>query len=286
MCQGASEDLFSGAQVILPKENVLNAVEPSTWLGWHRLPTILTVTAAVLLLWHGPIHQPADYNNFADQSVLFGIAHAGDVLSNLGFALVAVWGWAQLRPKPGRACLGRGWIGYRLFLIGLLLTAVGSAYYHLDPNNGRLVWDRLPIALAAAGLLAAVRAESRTDTHPLVDTTVLSGIAVLSVLWWRYTDRPQHPGDLGPYLLLQLLPLVLVPLWQWIDHAPRADRVWFGVAVLLYVFAKVAELFDHEGLATMTWMSGHTLKHLLASAAAGVLVGRLSQRLHELRPSP
>lgn len=263
---------------MLPGTTFLNAV-------WRRLPTILTVTAAVLLLWHGPIHQPADYNNFADQSVLFGIAHAGDVLSNLGFALVAVWGWAQLRPKRDRASLGRGWIGYRLFLTGLLLTAVGSAYYHLEPNNGRLVWDRLPIALAAAGLLAAVRAESRTDAHPLPDAAVLSGVAVLSVLWWHYTDRPQHPGDLRPYLLLQLLPLVLVPLWQWIYHAPRWDRVCFGVAVLLYILAKMAELYDREVLATLGWMSGHTLKHLLASAAAGVLVGRLSRRLHEPRPS-
>jgi hypothetical protein len=254
-------------------------------LRWRLLPTILTITGAVLLLWHEPIHQPADYNNFADQSVLFAIAHAGDVLSSLGFALVAVWGWARLRPKPDRASLGRGWIGYRLFLTGLLLTAVGSAYYHLEPSNGRLVWDRLPIALAAAGLLAAVRSESRTDTHPLVDATVLSGIAVLSVLWWRYTDRPQHPGDLGPFLFLQLLLLVLVPLWQWIYGAPLRDRVWFGVAVLLYVLAKVAELLDREVLATLGWMSGHTLKHLLASAAGGVVVGRLSQRLYELRLS-
>jgi len=35
--------------------------------------------------------------------------------------------------------------GYWLFLIGLLLTAFGSSFYHLAPNNARLIWDRLPI---------------------------------------------------------------------------------------------------------------------------------------------
>jgi predicted membrane channel-forming protein YqfA (hemolysin III family) len=233
------------------------------------------------LLWYGPVSQPTHYNEFADQSVLFGIPHAGDVLSNVGFALVATWGWIRLRPKGDRASLGRGWCGYRLFLIGLFLTAVGSAFYHLAPDNERLVWDRLPISLACAGLLAAVRAETRIDTRVSWYAAVIIVLAILSVGWWHYTDSPQRPGDLRPYLFLQTAPLVLVPLWQWIYRAPRRDRVWFGVAVLLYVLAKLAEIWDHELLATLGWISGHTLKHLLATAAAGVLIGRLSQRLRE-----
>ncbi len=242
---------------------------------------MLTIAGGVLLLLHGPVAQPAHYNDFADQSVLFGIPHARDVLSNLGFAMVATWGWVRLRPNRDHAALARGWYGYRLFLIGLLLTAVGSGYYHLAPDNERLVWDRLPIGLAAVGLLAAVRAETRSDTHPSRYAAILTVLAILSVGWWHYTDSPQQPGDLRPYLLLQALPLVLVPLWQAIYGAPHRDRIWFGVAVLLYVLAKLAEVWDHELLATLGWISGHTLKHLLATAATGVLIGRLSQRLHE-----
>jgi hypothetical protein len=88
----------------------------------------------------------------------------------------------------------------------------------------------------------------------------------------HYTDSPRRPGDLRSYLLLQTLPLVLVPLWQAIYRVPHRDRVWFGVAVLLYLLAKLAEVWDHELLATLGWISGHTLKHLLAAAAAGVLI--------------
>ena len=36
-------------------------------------------------------------------------AHAGDVLSNAGFALVAVWGWLTLWPRRGSARLRAGW---------------------------------------------------------------------------------------------------------------------------------------------------------------------------------
>jgi hypothetical protein len=243
------------------------------------LPTLCAVTAGGLLLLHGPIAQPARYNDFADQSTWLGVPHAGDVLSNVGFALAAMWGWLRLRPERQHAALRAGWPGYELFLLGLMLTAVGSAYYHLAPDNARLVWDRIPIALTCAGLLAAVRAETRRDTNPARDVAVLAVCGVVSVGWWHYTDRPSHPGDLRPYLLLQLLPLVLIPLWQAIYRAARLDRVCFGVAVLLYVAAKLAESWDWELLSALHRISGHTLKHLIAAAAAGVLLGGLSLRL-------
>jgi hypothetical protein len=244
------------------------------------LPTMLTIASGVLLLLHGPLAQPVHYNDFADQSVLFRIPHAADVLSNVAFGVVAIWGWIRLWPLREHPALRQGWPGYALFLVALLLTAVGSAYYHLAPDNQRLVWDRIPIGLTCAGLLAAVRAETRGDTNAARDAAILSVLAVLSVGWWHYSDGPQ-PGDLRPYLFLQLLPLLLVPLWQAIYAAPGRDRAAFLAAVLLYVLAKLAEVSDHELLARSGWISGHTLKHLLAAAAAAVLIGRLSQRVRE-----
>src|SRR3982750_2668 len=69
---------------------------------WIRhAPTIITAGIIVIMAVHGRIAQPVHYNEFADQSAAFGIPHAADVLSNAGFALVAIWGWLTLR--PGRA---------------------------------------------------------------------------------------------------------------------------------------------------------------------------------------
>ena len=58
----------------------------------------------------------------------------------------------------------------------------------------------------------------------------------------------------------------------------RRDRQAFGLAPLLYIVAKGAELTDHQLLAVFDVISGHTLKHLLASGAAMVLIARLVQR--------
>jgi hypothetical protein len=43
--------------------------------------------------------------------------------------------------------------------VGLQLTAFGSSYYHLSPNNSRLVWDRLPMTIAFMSMVAAIIAE-------------------------------------------------------------------------------------------------------------------------------
>lgn len=240
-------------------------------------PTIITVGIIVMLALHGRIAQPVHYNEFADRSAALGIHHAADVFSNAGFALVAVWGWLTLRPARASDQLRAGWPGYRLFLIGLFLTTFGSGFYHLAPDNARLIWDRLPIALACAGLLVGVRGDTQPGLKTEIEAIVLGFCAVASVAWWVYTDRT-GADDLRPYLLLQGLPLVLIPLWQAIHRAPRADRIAFAAATVLYVLAKLAEVLDHEIANVLGFVSGHTLKHLIATAATAAVVWGLTRR--------
>ena len=243
----------------------------------HLLPLLLTILLAAAALFHGPIAQPAGYHDFADQKLAFGIPHFADVISNLGFAVVALWGWIELAPACRHPDIRSGRAGYRLFLIGLLLTALGSSWYHLAPDNASLVWDRLPIALACGGLLAGVWGDvHHQDSRAL--TAWLALAAAISVAWWYFTDL-SGTGDLRPYLLLQVLPILLIPLWQWIYKAPATDRQAFGGALALYVVAKFAELGDHEIAAALGAVTGHTLKHLLATGAAALIVGRLVFRV-------
>ena len=241
--------------------------------GWRVfLPSLVTLAGAAALVIHGPIRQLANYHDFADERVLFGIPHGGDVVSNVGFAVVAGWGlW--LLPRVHDA----GRLGYGIFLVSLLLSSIGSSFYHWAPDNSRLVWDRLPIALACAGLLAAVRAESKPGSNAAVWTVCLVLAAFASVWWWHVTDRAGQ-DDLRPYLLLQGLPLVLVPLWQSQAAAPAAERLAVGAAIAMYVAAKLAELNDHLLYLHLGVMSGHTLKHLFATMASAALVALLAWR--------
>lgn len=259
-------------------------IEAMRWAANYR-PILITALCILAMIVQGPIPQTENYHAFADETSFLGIPHARDVLSNLGFACVGLWGLLGLwrhRRHPG---IARGWPGYALFLMGLILTAFGSAYYHWLPDNARLVWDRLPIALVCAGLLAAVWAQTALPPGRAgIVTGLLALYAVLSVLWWYWTEL-NGQGDLRPYLLLQILPILLIPLWQAIHRTPAVERLWFGAALLLYVLAKLAEVNDHGLLAaTDSALSGHTLKHLLATAAAAALVYRLLQAVRSVAP--
>ena len=253
------------------------------------LPHLFIFVSSVALCLYGPIAQLANYHHFADQTLYFGLPNFADVISNVGFALVALWGWSSLFPLRKQPALENSWVAYRLFLIGLFLTAFGSAHYHLAPNNDSLVWDRIPIVLACAGLLAGVYADCRQkNTAKLTNWLALA--AVFSVFWWWLSSElgktfGEIVGDLRPYILLQASPMVLIPLWQWIYQRPKAERWGFAAALILYALAKITEIYDHQIAAFSTQfltpylLSGHTLKHLFATLAAFFIVRTIKQNV-------
>lgn len=238
----------------------------------RHAPAAVLALAVIALGIHGPIHQPQSYHEFADARGFLGLPNAADVLSNIGFALPALWGAWIFRHPAARRALGAAAPGYMLFIAALLLTAIGSGYYHLAPDDSRLFWDRLPIALACAGLLAGAYADTHTRPYSMRLVVLLAAAAIASVLWWSGT------ADLRPYLLLQAAPLVLIPIWQAAARASLVERAAFGAAIALYVAAKVAELADRAIYEAMGFASGHTLKHLLAAAASAVIVAVLVSR--------
>ncbi len=237
---------------------------------WPSLILLALLTGVAVL--HGPVPQLANYHAFADQTSRWGMPHFADVLSNLGFIGVALWGFGRLKPFRAEAELPHHWAGAWLFLVGLFGVGFGSSYYHWAPDNARLVWDRLPIALSCAGLLATVAGDTFRKSS-LNQACWLGMAALFSVGWW-YGSLQLGWEDLRPYLLLQAAPILLIPLWLWQSGQLRHRRGLL-LALLLYVLAKVAEINDHA-LAQHFFLTGHTLKHVLATLAAAWVVTDLT----------
>src|SRR5258708_38578150 len=93
------------------------------------VPAAIVLIAVVTLVLHGPITQFADYHNFADHRAWLGIPNALDVLSNLGFAAVGAYGLYRIWPRRNDPAMLAGWPGFGLFLVSLILTALGSTFY-------------------------------------------------------------------------------------------------------------------------------------------------------------
>ncbi|MBI3575845.1 MAG: hypothetical protein HY083_09370, partial [Gammaproteobacteria bacterium] len=142
------------------------------------------------------------------------------------------------------------------------------------PNNGTLVWDRLPMSVGFMGLSVAVLAEHvslRLEKYLLAPAIVL-GLA--SVITWHYTD------DLRLYVLVQFLPLLLLPAILLLFDSPYTHRGLLPLALAIYVIAKLAEHYDREVFEmTGEIVSGHSLKHLLAALALLVVYVMLRRRI-------
>lgn len=227
---------------------------------------LLCVIAGVgVFLFVPPIAQDPAYHQFVDRRTWLGIPHVGDVLSNIGFVAVGLWGlWLLPARLENKAA-------YVLFFAGVALVGVGSASYHWAPNDNTLIWDRLPMSIAFMALLATFIGDRFSARAGRMALWPLVAVGVGSVVTWQLT------GDLRPYGLVQFLPVVLAGAMC----ALLPSRAGFPTAypfslLALYALAKVFELFDARVWQALgETVSGHSLKHLFAAAACATVVATI-----------
>jgi hypothetical protein len=230
-------------------------------VSWRQrlLPgsALLLGLAAVLV---PAMPQPLSYHAFADCRTLWSIPNFFNVLSNLPFLVGGVAGLGLICKGGGNFQDGREQLPYLVFFLGALLTSFGSAYYHLAPDNPRLVWDRLPMTLGFAGLVSAALAERAGAGNGLRWLWPLLAVGAGTVIYWYATERMGR-GNVIPYAAYQAWSIVAIVLLIALFPARRYDHgrllVW---AAAWYGLAKVFETGD---LAVFRWtgglMSGHTI---------------------------
>jgi hypothetical protein len=257
------------------------AARPSMSQKWKWTLWTLAGTMAVAAVFGPRISQPLSYHLFADQRTFLGIPHFLDVVSNLAFLVVGVWGMvfvmkASSRTEGAFLRPSERW-PYFFFFLGVLLTAFGSASYHWAPDNAGLVWDRLPMAVGFMGLLAAVLGERIAPLSSSRMLIPLLGVGIGSVLYWRWTDLAGR-DDLRSYLLVQFGSLLLVLALCFLRSRYTRGNDLFAV-VGLYALAKMFEGLDKPIFAVSAgFVSGHTLKHLIAAVACYFVLHMLMLR--------
>lgn len=235
----------------------------------HLLMLIIVVGSFALILPLQPFGQNLEYHDFADRRAFFGIPNFLDVASNLAFLIVGIIGLKTcLKNHPGS--MRNAWI---VLFAGITLVSVGSAYYHWNPNNQTLVWDRLPMTIGFMGLFAALLGEYINERFGvfLLVPALLLGFS--SVVYWHWFD------DLRFYIWVQLIPLLTIPVIMLLFR-PKYSHQWMLLAALgWYVLAKFTEVFDKEifGL-SQNLVSGHTIKHFLSALGCLTIVLMLQRR--------
>ncbi|WMJ73504.1 ceramidase domain-containing protein [Cytophagaceae bacterium ABcell3] len=223
---------------------------------------IFALTCAGLLLLMDPIPQSSMYHHFADQRTCFSIPHFHNVWTNIPFVAIGVWGLFSTRLSSYPPLLRQ--ISQILF-IGFVLTGLGSGYYHLDPHNATLLWDRLPMTIIFISFFSLIftQAYGLEKGKPIFYFGLPIGI--LSVIYWYVTEKAGS-GDLRPYVFTQFFPMLALPIILVSGKRKLQNMRLIIIILLCYVIAKVFEHFDHEIMHALSY-SGHALKHLAAALA-------------------
>ena len=243
----------------------------------------IALAGASVFLLLPPLRQWESYHHFIDDRTMWGIPNCLNVLSNAPFAFVGVMGLCFIcktrAPYSAGGFLAQGErLPFAVFFLGAFLTCFGSGYYHWAPDDATLAWDRLPMTLAFMGLLAAVVGE-RIDTRAglwLLWPLVIAGAA--TVWWWR------RSGNLWPYIGVQYFSIVLIALVLLLfppRYTRKFDLLW---VTGFYILAKVAEALDRPVFLLTGFVSGHTIKHLVAALAV-YWVLRMLQKRSALAPT-
>jgi hypothetical protein len=245
----------------------------------------VVVVAAGAMLSVPRFAQPQAFHRFADTRAWLGVPNFMDVVTNAPFALAAAIGmvnlWRRVRCEQAapsaankrlmpidRVCLGA-------VFAGIGLTSIGSAYYHMAPGNARLFWDRLPMLLTFVSLLATLVAERVSPKTAAWLLAPLLTLGAASLLYWRETEA-LGSGDLRPYFLMEgstLAGVLLIVLLYPSRYLPTRRLLlglgcYAGAIVFEQLDLAVWSMWKNMGIELI---SGHTIKHLCASAGALVL---------------
>jgi hypothetical protein len=219
------------------------------------------------------------YHDFADRRLVFDIPHSFDVLSNIPFVLVGIWGMALSLRMPNNASFveSRERIPYFVFFAGVALTGVGSGYYHLAPGNSRLIWDLLPMTFSFTSVVDAVIVERISVRAGLWMLLPLIALGVASAVYW-YLGELRGRGDLRFYLFVQFFPALAISMMIAL-LPPRYTRTNdLLLAFIFYMLAKLFELLDKQIYSLGGIVSGHTLKHLTAALSCYWILRMLKLR--------
>ena len=214
---------------------------------------VLAVIAAIGTIISPNLEQDLSYHLFSDQVHCCTIPNFWNVVSNLPFLVVGLLGLKNTRSDSASK------LHKQVFFIGISLVAFGSGYYHWNPNNNTLIWDRLPMTIAFMALFSLIIGKFVSKKAGNKSLIPLLVVGACSVLYWASFD------DLKFYALVQFYPLLAIPIILFCFNSKKQSTWGYWALLLAYIAAKLFEHYDHEVHQAISFISGHSIKHIVAA---------------------
>lgn len=227
----------------------------------------------VVALSYGPISQPQDYHDFADDRELLGIPNGLDVMSNLAIVFPGLVGLAFVHERRTNPRVSDDETSIHITLFsGMILTFAGSVWFHLDPNDSTMLWDRLGMSIIIGSCISLL-------INDLWDRGIAARIhipivvaSVISVLWWPVFD------DLRVYFIVKHHPFILFPILLFFGNQlyNKISGYYWGLS--MFILATIFEFADEVIFDITGFISGHTLKHIAAGIGLWFIMDMIRER--------
>jgi hypothetical protein len=234
---------------------------------------LLTVCSFLLFFSFTRINQNPSFHNFADQREIFNVPNFYNVFTNLPFVIIGLVGLLLFLRKNGDNTHSPA---YLILFIGVIGIGFGSAWYHYHPTNSSLVWDRIPMTITFMSYFSIiVRSYVNRRLGSLILFPLLI-LGVISVYYWYITEQNEN-GDLRLYAWVQFYPMLCIPLILFLYPASTSVKLKIISLIVVYAMAKIAEQADEIIFDFHQVISGHSLKHLLASVSVLLILLTLKE---------
>jgi hypothetical protein len=227
----------------------------------------------IMALFYGPISQPQEYHDFADDREILGVPNALDVMSNLAIIYPGVVGLAFIHESRNRSQVSEDEISIQITLFsGMILTFAGSVWFHLDPTDSTMLWDRLGMSVVIGSCISLL-------IHDMWDRNLAAKIhlpiiiaSIVSVLWWPVFD------DLRVYFIVKHHPFILFPIFLLCGRRIYDKVSGYYWALSMFLLATIFEFADQQIFEITGIISGHTLKHIAAGIGLWFLMVMIRDR--------
>ncbi|XP_058781129.1 uncharacterized protein LOC131655251 [Vicia villosa] len=232
------------------------------WKRWKR-NRIWGATATFLccmcfILFTPPIPRSLNHHRFADVRNLLGVPNTLNVMTNFPFLVVGVLGFVFALDGTffNISSQGEVW-SWVVFYSGMIGIAFGSAYYHLKPDNHRVIWDTLPMTVAFSSLMSCLVFERFGQRTGLCCLFALLVSAFLCVLHERIYN------DIRFCVMFQLILSLAIPAVAFMYRSKYTHSGYWFLATGIYVLAKIQGITDKKIFRVNNYfITGHSLEHL------------------------
>lgn len=194
-----------------------------------------------------PIPRDKKYHDFADHKNIMNIHNGMNVISNLALIIPVLYFYKNKK--------------YKFIYINIILLAITSAYYHLNPNQKTIIYDMMfVVGTHTSAIMYLINSDKKSliyifGIYSVYYATVYNDVRIYELI--KYGTSLYFIYNVYKIKSISKYSIILIVLYLIQDYTAKKDKEIYKL--------------------TNNTISGHTLKHIIASINIFIVIYLLNR---------